>query len=301
MYRAPIVGQNEDGRLEVFMVSVSSSSQQLHVYYRWQQKQDVKAPRPWNPDWQSLGYPTIVPDITYGVTIKVMTFNIFEGKLDPSFPSLDRIAKHISIADIVFLQESDPPKELSEKSGLKYRIEGTKGVHILSRFQLFDARLHEIIEPFADTRPLLEAKVSIPPSNTIIQLYNTHFSHNNNNSRMTGARMLINLANNTKFPVLAGGDLNSHPIRLPVDHDDYKGHERDPELYNYLVANGLTDSFNAAPSGSKEEACRFPDRIDYILYRGNFQVNNYYAPCWPLDSGLSDHVSILVTMKFSGY
>jgi hypothetical protein len=67
-YRAPIIGQNEDGRLEIFMVSVSSSSQQLQVYHRWQQRQDVQLPRPWSSEWQSLGYPSIVPDSTYDYT-----------------------------------------------------------------------------------------------------------------------------------------------------------------------------------------------------------------------------------------
>ena len=101
---------------------------------------------------------------------------------------------------------------------------------------------------------------------------------------MEGAKLLMSILENDARPLIFGGDLNSEPTT---------GVKK-------LISSKLIDSFLIAPPSTKLHCGGGDGRIDYIFFRGLFQVQNYMAPCTVPEGDITDHPIPLVNLSYSG-
>ncbi len=134
----------------------------------------------------------------------------------------------------------------------------------------------------------VELKDELPGFGPIV-VYNTHFQHNNGNTRRLQMEHLLRLgkADASTATVFLMGDFNHYP------------HEGEPDLLGMVKAAGFHDlaADYAAKTGTKpaatmQEAHR-PERIDYIFCSKPVNVTNVTV----LKSQVSDHLPVTVTVE----
>jgi endonuclease/exonuclease/phosphatase family metal-dependent hydrolase len=212
-------------------------------------------------------------------SLKVMSVNIYlGGKKDQ--PGLEGIACYLSNADVVFLQEVDKAgaEVLARKSGLEnFRFAkdqgmrvGEYGVATLSRFPLEAVEVYTLPGTPQGYDVILRTDARIwGRSVTLINaFYPAGYDEEGRRGRLEASQMVVDLLDHTEGPVVLGGDLNAGG--------------RSPEVAR--LAAEMTDSWEAAPEDRYH--CEKPfGRIDYVFFRGPFVVQDYKAPCWPLEKG----------------
>ncbi len=212
-------------------------------------------------------------------SLKVMSANIYlGGKKDR--PGLDGIARYIGSADVVFLQEVDKGSAavLARKSGLEnFRFAkdqgmrvGEYGVATLSRLPLGATEVYTLPETVQGYDVILrtEARVAEGPLTLINAFYPAGYDKEGRSGRLGASRVVLDILERTKGPIILGGDLNATYDRAGIKQ----------------LAAAMTDSFETAPEDRHH--CEEPfGRIDYVFFRGPFVVRGYTAPCWPLRRG----------------
>jgi endonuclease/exonuclease/phosphatase family metal-dependent hydrolase len=252
-------------------------------------------------------------------SLKIIEWNIRSAEEPGS--SIEKVSDFIRSQnlDIAFLQEVkrdlfvDQAKEIATRTGLLnyYHVyeRASERVAILSRFKFY-AITHRVPEVVSGSEPrvIIEARISVPGVNRL-RIYNTHWAHRpwHTDQRVEAAKLTASLVKNViTEPIIYAGDLNNQPPGYrPIE----PGRERDAEAYNYLINAGLVDSVNVAPPGSPQCTWMNPEpedkrkRIDYVFFRGQFQVQLYDGRCLEPGEpgfGLSDHNPIIVQLFYSG-
>jgi len=211
--------------------------------------------------------------------LEVMSANIYlGGKRDQ--PGLDGIACYLGDADVVFLQEVDKAgaEMLARKSGLEnFRFAkdegmrvGEYGVATLSRFPLEETEVNTLPGTPQGYDVILQTVVLVQGRSVTLfnAFYPAGYDEEGRSGRLEISRMVIGLLDRTEGPVILGGDLNAGA--------------QSPEVTR--LGAGLTDSWEAAPEDRFH--CEKPfGKIDYVFFRGPFEVRDYKAPCWPLERG----------------
>lgn len=228
-------------------------------------------------------------------TLRVLTYNIRHGwGLDERI-SLERVAMNIvsSRADICGIQEvdrylprsgmSDQAKELSLLCDMQY-IFGKNlrlpffsayGTAILSRLPIVD-HINYRLPGKGEPRGLL--KVLISEDEREITFFNTHLGLYAG-ERVEQAQHIKEIIDQTKGPVILTGDLNE---------------EANGQAVSLLLAGGMS---NCLPPGI-DYLPTFPaqqsqKQIDYILTRGQWQINKAYT----INSKASDHLPLVVELE----
>jgi endonuclease/exonuclease/phosphatase family metal-dependent hydrolase len=212
-------------------------------------------------------------------SLRVMSANVYLGGRKDR-PGLDGIARYLSGADVVFLQEvgKGSAEVLARKSGLKnFRFAkdegmrvGEYGVATLSRYPLKATEVYTLpgTDQGYDVILQTDTRVSGKSVTLVNAFYPAGYDEEGRSGRLGASRLVLDVLERTEGPLVLGGDLNAK--------DDGAEIKR--------LAAAMTDSFEAAPEGRHH--CEEPfGRIDYIFFRGPFVVRAYGAPCWPLERG----------------
>jgi endonuclease/exonuclease/phosphatase family metal-dependent hydrolase len=204
------------------------------------------------------------------ITLKVMAWNIVYGH----YASLEKIAEYIgrTEAQIVFLSEIDrntgrsgyvdQPAKLAELLNLPFwrfwgpnGDTGKNGVAVLSAFPLDPVTPNEVVD-FKTPDYIVQTSTTI--NNIVHYLFANHFHYANPCLRLADARRQNAIVNAlpSHSAVIMAGDLNSKPLSPVVS----------------TLKQTLTEAFLQLASYNSGEVDR---RIDYIFFRGPYQVKSY--------------------------
>lgn len=234
-------------------------------------------------------------------SLRILCWNIAEGVC-----GLGPVAEHIrqKAPDIVLLNEvrkrrwpfgGDQTQELSARTGLPYYafgktattgLTGFKGVAVLSKYHLGPSRMHPVIRGGRKTG-FGTLVTSVVINGVRHELLSTRFAPHNSPDHALENRMGVvqaaELARtiDPKLPLIFGGDFNA---RL---------HTEQMQLFN--ANSGLKEAHKECPDPTPG-ACWSPeDRIDFVFYRGEYQVRQLEFRC-PEPQG-SDHPSVFVILE----
>jgi endonuclease/exonuclease/phosphatase family metal-dependent hydrolase len=260
--------------------------------------------------------------------LRIMCWNIAEGRhnhnaLDSSLPA---IAEHIQThsPDIVLLNEAHntrrlpligPPiwgtgvnqvQRLAELTGLTHchwgntaatGITGHKAVGILSRYPLGQPHVHPVMNgTHATGCATLETTVTI--NDLTHYVFSTRFEPQHHipgtdtvvpdllRDNVGGHHQAVDLIRNRPrtAPIIFGGDFNSTV---------------DAQQMVYFKANsGLTDA-SAAPGASPVETCDGGPEVDYIFFRGPYEVVRFEQRCPWGHAPVSDHPSLIAELRLT--
>lgn len=235
------------------------------------------------------------------VLLRILCWNIAEGMF-----GLDPVAEHIrqKAPDIVLLNEvrwrrwpfgKDQTHELSVKTGLPYYsfgrtvatgLSGYKGVAVLSKYHLGPSRMHAVVRGQRKTA-FATLATSVMINGVRHEILSTRFApHNTADHAMENRMGVVQAAElartfNPSHPLIFGGDFNA---RLHTD-----------QMKLFLSTCGLTEAQRECPDPSPGPCWDPEDRIDFILYRGEYKVRQMEFRC-PEPQG-SDHPSVFVVLE----
>lgn len=240
--------------------------------------------------------------------LRVMCWNIAEASLTSSLPMdslLPRIAEQIrgKNPDIVLLNEVrqahafipgrvDQTRELARMTGLEHfvfgktvstGVTGYKGVSVLSRFFLREARMHPVMRGTDETAfGTLEVTATI--DNLVHRIFSTRFEPHVPADNVAGHEQAIAMLDRLdhRLPVIFGGDFNSHPSS--------------PQFTRFVQQSGLTNAFNVHPDPTPWVS----EPIDHVFFRGPYQVTQMEIrhpwPAVPENERISDHPWVFVEL-----
>ncbi len=183
-----------------------------------------------------LGLAGLAPAADTPMTLRVLTYNIHHGEGTDGKLDLPRIAAVIKAEkpDIVALQEVDQnttrtnkvdqAAELAKLTGMKVEFAkaidlqgGAYGLAVLSHFPLKDAKTHKL--PGKDKQEArIVMQVTVEPGNGLppITFLNTHFQHDDGETREKQAAKIDELFGKTDGVIILCGDLNATPTSTPI-------------------------------------------------------------------------------------
>jgi len=204
------------------------------------------------------------------VRVKVLTYNIYHGEDANGGSNLDAVAGIINSLepDLVSLQEVDNKTgrakgldltaELSERTGMQGIFGkamdydgGGYGEAILSRHPVIENR-NNLLPHTAKAEPRAALEIHIePPGGIKIVFAGTHLDHQRDQSnRMMQAKRIMELYENSDFPMILAGDLNATPGSDPIN----------------LLLEQWSDAARDNPQPT-HPSTRPARKIDYIMFK----------------------------------
>jgi endonuclease/exonuclease/phosphatase (EEP) superfamily protein YafD len=227
--------------------------------------------------------------------LRVMCWNINIGA-----GGIDKIAAEINrhAPDIVLLNEvkhfnvgceRNQTDELSQRINnlVHYKFAhtvatgwtGHKVVSILSKYPLGAAKVHRVIYQGKETA-FAAIQSSVYLNGEWHQIFSTRFAPHNSDEHILENKaalkqfttLMQNMGKHT--PVIFGGDFNAD--------------ETFPEMKDFIANSGLINVANRRPD---PQACGGRYTVDYIFYRGAWEVSNHQRRC--PDLSVSDHAWVI--------
>lgn len=175
-----------------------------------------------------------LPDVLPGINVKVMSYNIYSGRLK-GIEAIAEVIKKVD-PDLVGLQEVetistdfnfDVLDRLSELTGMKYYYfakaldlpKGEYGNLILSKYPLTDVKTHRLdLAPGgvnSNLRSLGVVKTEV--QGKTFYFATTHLDHTSDNShRLLQVDQIHDFTKNLTNPIILSGDFNAKPTDAPM-------------------------------------------------------------------------------------
>ncbi len=262
--------------------------------------------------------------------LKIVAYNIAHGRgatdsnmEEPAADKRKRIS-HIASwlkqqdADIVVLNEVDfsatwsdhqnQGAAIAKEAGYQYWVEQRNmdfrllygswkfGNVILSKFPIDDAHLVEFPEPNRWERWACGIKQGVVCTIRLseskkIRVFGVHTDFRNEAIRVKSVKAMLDEIKTSDIPLIAAGDFNSTPTRLPCSN-------RAPDESNAMETLEAADYFAALPIDTEQPKLTFSSQrphttIDWILIPKAYRYKFYDVPA----SDLSDHLPVVAIVE----